>query len=713
MTRITQRFHHSLQYSILTLLLLYCTFNYGQSSILDSLTTISTNHLNDTFGIRALREISKIKLHSNLVASKEAALKSIELAKKLKDKKGIFDGYALLGDVYFYQGELAKALEYDQLYLKTAQANKDKKEISKAYNNLGSIYNEIGDYLKALNFYQSSLKIKEEMNDYNGIMLTYSNIANIFSIQNDTAKAFVYFNKAIDIAIIQKDKRILSSNYANIGVLYSNFEMLDKAKTYIYKSLKLKKEINDKTGIGRDYNRLGIICKKQKQYNKALEYYNQSLQIYKEAGDNRGLSNIYNNIGFIYLEQNKINDAITILKISETICLLNKLDNNLLDTYNGLSLCYEKNKNFTTSFNYFKKYKTLEDSLFSAENKKQMQNLLLKYESDKKDHQITTLNKDMELKKELISLKNNEISKQNRIRNLILLSLALALTLAFFIYRMYRNKLKLNDKLHSRNTEILRQKNEIEIQNAKIQYQNQKLEDLNATKDKLFSIISHDLKTPFLSIFRVTEAIKNNYELYDEKQKKDFIFGINSESENLCKLLDNLLLWSRSQRGILSFTPDFHNLKDSINEVLSILSQSAQLKEIRIIEDIDSDLYAYCDLNMAMTIFRNLISNAIKFTERKGEIIITSEEIKQHVTISFKDNGTGITESDLRTLFDVSENKTTPGTEKEKGTGLGLILCKEFVEKNNGTIKVISEIGKGSTFLITLPTKEHNIKKND
>ena len=241
-----------------------------------------------------------------------------------------------------------------------------------------------------------------------------------------------------------------------------------------------------------------------------------------------------------------------------------------------------------------------------------------------------------------------------------------------------------------------------------IQDQNKQLKELNATKDKFFSIIAHDLKNPFNTMLGFSELLFRNFDEYNVKKQKKYVSIIKEGVQNTYKLLENLLLWSRTQRGIIDFTPENRNLYLLSGDTIELLKQSAENKSITLINQIPEDIYVKTDKNMLYTILRNLISNAIKFTPKGGEItlkahVITDANKQSYAEISVKDSGVGIAEKKLSKLFNISENISIKGTEGEAGTGLGLILCKEFVEKHGGKIFVESEVSKGSKFIFTLP----------
>jgi signal transduction histidine kinase len=246
---------------------------------------------------------------------------------------------------------------------------------------------------------------------------------------------------------------------------------------------------------------------------------------------------------------------------------------------------------------------------------------------------------------------------------------------------------------------------------GKVRERTRELEEANATKDKFFSIIAHDLKNPLMTIMGFSDILTEYYESFSEKEIRENIDAINNSSTQLHKLLENLLQWARSQTGNINFNPELLSLKLIEMENFSLFLPMATAKGIKIYPEVEKNAVVYADREMITTIIRNLLSNAIKFTPKDGEITIKSETTDEFVEISIIDSGIGISEEDVEKLFRIDVHHTTLGTSEERGTGLGLILCKEFVEKHGGKIWVESEVGKGSAFKFTLPQEDGKIER--
>lgn len=274
------------------------------------------------------------------------------------------------------------------------------------------------------------------------------------------------------------------------------------------------------------------------------------------------------------------------------------------------------------------------------------------------------------------------------------------------ILRKQANELnEANTILEERQQRIEEQAEELRTQRDEVTQTNETLLKLNATKDKFFSIIAHDLKNPFTSILGFCEVLTLRYDNYDDSKRKHLIAVIDQSANNLFKLLENLLQWSRSQIGNIKFNPEEFPVPELISNITALVSNSLEEKGLKLITDYPEDLIIYADKNMLHTVLRNLVSNSIKFTE-SGEIKIKIDADTSFITFSITDTGVGMDKEKKNNIFEIGMSKSTEGTRGEQGTGLGLIICKEFVEKNGGTVGVESLVGKGSTFWFTVPVRK-------
>ncbi len=264
---------------------------------------------------------------------------------------------------------------------------------------------------------------------------------------------------------------------------------------------------------------------------------------------------------------------------------------------------------------------------------------------------------------------------------------------------------KLEEELIIANLAVALQ-SELIVAKEKAEENEIQLIELNATKDKLFSIIAHDLRSPFNSILGFSELLIENVKKYDDEEIEKYLGIINSSTQNTLVLLDNLLNWAKSQTGQAIFKPEKVILSPIIQEIFKLSNSSAKNKYIMLNYFQSEVIEVFADLNMIKTVLRNLISNAIKFTNLNGKINVYALRNDKFIEIAVSDNGVGMNEDAQNKLFRLETNKTSNGTANEKGSGLGLILCKEFVEKHGGKIWVESELGKGSVFKFELPLNQ-------
>ena len=285
-----------------------------------------------------------------------------------------------------------------------------------------------------------------------------------------------------------------------------------------------------------------------------------------------------------------------------------------------------------------------------------------------------------------------------------LIFLSAPLVLVYLRTKRLHNQKKLLEKLVEERTIEIQSKNELlELQANSLLQKNDQLKDLNSTKDKLFSIISHDLRSPFNAILGFQDLLLNSYSEFSDADRLSMIRQVHTTTNQTYYLVENLLNWARIQTNNIQPHPIRINLGKVILEKFDLYRDIAEAKGISFNHQLTDELFAFTDNNLLETILRNLINNAIKFTPSGGFILVKARKELNIIIISVSDSGIGMTQEQIETLFSLEKTQSKDGTNGEKGSGLGLILCKEFVEMNNGTISVESQIGKGSTFSFTIP----------
>jgi len=635
-----------------------------------------------------LLDTAKNYISNNPKKSSKYIKDAIILLKEYPNDSVKGQAYSFLGKTHYYLANYDSALIAWEFALETFQSTNNSKGVAELYNNIGVwYYSAASDYDKALDYYLLSLKKREEIKDSSGIASSLINIGNIYYKQNRRDKAIESYEKALFFAEAVNDKKEMSILLNNLGVEYEFKEEYEKALSYYFKSAEIKKNLNNLTSLAVTYGSIGSTYKRTKKYDKALEYYNKSIEILKENSNKHYTALIYNYISGVYKETKQYSKSLNFLNKSLSIAKeIN--DRSLLENnYKEFSDIYSILRNFKKAYIFQKKYIALHDSIFNDKSDERMKEMEVKYETEKKE-------KENQILKTQQQINELELEKKTNRQYFLLAVLLLFLILVILIYSRYRLKQKTNIVLEDANT--------------KLRISQQNLKESIDTKDKFFSIIAHDLRNPLSSLSLVSQVLEENVEELSEDKLKYYIGSISNASDSLLGLVENLLNWARTQTDKIVFSPESVDLFEIIEQNINLLKFNAEKKNIEIRNLIQKGTFVFADINLLTTVIRNLLANAVKFTNTNGFIEINLNEVNNLYEISVKDNGIGMDKDDISKLFRIDIDTTSIGNSSEKGTGLGLILCKEFVEKNGGTIKVESEQGKGSSFIFTV--KKHQDK---
>jgi len=610
---------------------------------------------------------------------------SLKISTEIKNKNFVAKILNKTGLIHKNMGNYEKALDYFIRALNTYKGMKDDKGIAICLNNIGIVYKKKGDYVNALEYYLNALEIREKIGDKNTIAQSWNNIGTIYKALDDLDNALACYLKAYEMGkniCIKKNIATFLNNIGNIYLSHTKLRDLSKALEYYKKANGLYREIKNKKGEAISLINIGEVYNEKKDYNKAIEYLKNALSISMESNNKHLISDINAEIGNVYYSMKNYHFALQYLNKSLIIAEENNFNVILKEVYLMLHEIYSSTGKYKEALEYHKKYTAKKDTLFNKEKSTKIVGMLTNYIAEKKDKEIELLTKDKKIK-------DLELDDQKNLRNYLIIISILILILAIVLYNRYHIKHKSNKLLETSNNRLL------ESESA--------LKELNSTKDKFFSIIAHDLKNP-LGVFKnMTKVLAENYDKFNQEEIHENITEINKLANNIFELIENLLQWSRSQKGEIVFNPEMVDVSMLCNNCISLLKVNALNKKILLYSEVKSGALAFADMNMLSTVIRNLVSNAIKFTKENGEIKLSSRANGKFIEISVSDTGIGISKENINNLFRIDTHFTTYGTSDEKGTGLGLILCKEFIENHGGEIRINSEVGKGTVFTFTLP----------
>ena len=574
-----------------------------------------------------------------------------------------------------------RALSFAHDAVDLADSLRFKKGLAAALENLGWILYRKGDYSRSLETSTRALKVSEECADLSLVARCLINIAAIHYEQKQFDKAIENFRNAYEIAERTGDRQTMARCYNNIAYTYLGLEEADSSFAFAVQALRMSDETGDHYMSAFALRTLGDIELMRGNNSGALKLFSQCLDISVKQDNTFLKASVLHRLGKTHNLLGNTQKAIAFL--SENIAIGERFGfkDELERAYKMASEIYYHQGDLAVAYDYQLKYINLHDSLYNQRSSEQIALMQIRFDTELKQAQIELLIRED-------ALKAGEIRSQRGWIYFYVACLALFVALATVFFHHNRNNRRGRQLLQEKNREIERQTHE--------------LRNLNAAKDKLFSIISHDLRSPVASLKALMELIS-----ISGMSQEEFSHLTQSLKRNLDSVyddLDNLLLWAQSQLNGLQATPEEIDLRELADQKIQVFRETAARKQITITNAIKPDSRVHADRNHVSLIFRNLLANAVKFNHPGGSIDLSSKQTSTHVEVSISDSGVGIEREDLDKLFNAETHFTRPGTQKEKGAGLGLLLTKEFIEVNQGSIWVASELQKGTTFTFALRT---------
>ena len=582
-----------------------------------------------------------------------------------------------------------------QLCLETISLSRQlgyQKGIGRATTSLGWIYFRRGDYVKALAHSIEALKISEKIGDHVTAAHSLNNMAAIYNEEKQYDQSLYHLKMALRIARQHGDPKAIARTLNNMGLLYLQaFHKLDSVQAYATEALLVSEKQGDRYSGAFSNRILGDILFERGESEKALKYYFRTLEL-SEGVSNSLKVETWNQIAETYIRLNKLSEAIPILSKNLEVTKMYSYRDELARSYRLLSELYHQQGKLSYSLDYLKLYTALHDSIYNEHNGMQLATLQSQFDLDLKQAQIELLTKDTQLNKKEIS--HQRIQLYATIGGLIGI-----LLIAFLLFYVNRKVSQSNVLLEHQKEALANKNREVELKSRELELQADQLALLNATKDKLFSIIGHDFRGPLNRLKGMLELVENRD--LSQQQFTSIAAALKSNLDSVSTTLENLLHWSLAQLQGIQTNPVKINLQAMVEEHIALYSELAKAKNVRLENEI-SDLLALADEDHTRVVLRNLINNAIKFSLPDGVVKISCQDEGSFVKIHVSDTGVGIEPTQLRSLFLKEKVPSTTGTHQERGAGIGLMLCQEFVENNGGRLSAASELGKGSVFSFTL-----------
>ncbi|MBB3969454.1 tetratricopeptide repeat-containing sensor histidine kinase [Mucilaginibacter phyllosphaerae] len=626
-----------------------------------------------------------------------------ELALKLNNHEALADSYVHIGISYGIRSKIDSALIYfNKGYNYAKQYNIPLTE-ARAMANIGYAYNRLNDYREAINSYFKALSVYRRLKYDFGANQCYTNIGSIYYDMDRTEIARTYFIQALaGYTKLKNDMGIASALYS-VGNCYMAAHDTEKAIEYFNKSLMIRQKIGDINGIGISRLGLGRAYIQQKKYAAALASLDTALKNMRLLGDKYFEANVLNSIADAYNSSNNYDKAIDYGNQSLNLARFVKSKTVGYEALNNLVIAYKKKGDLKNALKYQTEYVLTKDSIREEQ--------MIKDVSLIEMGRMRSENADLEKSNLAITAKNSDyLLKINKYSTVIIATcivLASAILFLGVLYRRNQSKHAINKLLTKQKEEIALINNELALLNKEINTQmelsnaqNIQLERLNHIKNKFFSIVSHDLRSP-LSTLQTLLAIYREGDIA-EKELGELLVKLEDTILTTGNFLDNLLEWSKNQLEGLQVNPVNFNVSSSINENISLFTTKIELKKLRVSNIAPGHLEAFADRNMINLVLRNLLSNSIKFCSTGDEIIFDAYVKHDRIMICIKDTGPGISAEESEKLFSLEHTLST-GTQGEKGNHLGLILCRDMVMQNKGTINFETRPGGGTCFCFDLP----------
>ncbi len=630
------------------LILLYPINNglLGQEAI-DSLESALLTVEDDQHKLELYEELIRGLAQQNPVKAVQFAEDALELAQEFPDSVLLPDLHNAVGIAHYYKGNLLISIEY---FLKARvgyeiQGRDDK--AANALNNIGVTYEEIENYEKSKEFYFESLKVHKRLN-----------------------------NLEVQTAL-----------YNNIGSAFEALDQLDSAEYYYNKSLELARDNNPDKNMANALGNLGNVYYKREKYTKALDFQRRALRYDLKNNNTIGLVETYSSMGLIYLGLNNYNRAYESFNEALSICKEHDLKSREAELYENFSDYYEQLSDFQNAYIFYLKHTQLKDSIFTLEMRKQIEDLQLSYQANKREQQIALLN-------ERNNLKDTQLQLQTtKTRLLLVFTIFTVFVLGLLILNV-RVKGKANALLQKQNEKIQQQNQELEDRSVK-------LEELSHEKDNFINVVAHDLKSPLNNITGLANLIRINGKLSEEQlHYLNLLDQVSIESKNL---VSNLLDLNKLELGLFEQQIEDFEVKDTIDKIIHNYEKAASEKNIVLKKSCPGNISIRNNREFIQRILDNLVSNAIKFSPNNKEVFISCDYNYQFLVLSVKDEGPGISKKEQQDLFKKFIKLSPRPTGGESSTGLGLAIVKLLVDKLEGEIEVLSKEKKGTEIRIKFP----------
>ncbi|WPR76313.1 ATP-binding protein [Algoriphagus sp. NG3] len=596
----------------------------------------------------------------------------------------------------YYTFDQDTAIQYGKEASLLAKKNGLQKLEANSLNILGVSYLIKAEYENALSTHLQALGIRESIQDTVGLIETTMNLGNIYYRLQELEKAVHQYEKSLKLAQLIQHERAMSLLYNNLGsyfldrwLSYKETADFNKAKEYLENSKSIKEKLNDKRSLTNTLLQLGELHYESGEKSKGIQFLTEALEIAEEMNNTEGRLSSLATLSDYHRDNNSLPQSLDYAAQAYELAQQTKSHYQISIAASKMANLSALNREFEKAYEYQRINEASTDSIFNDSRQKIRAELEIQYESEKKELENQKLVKDQELAELALTRKNELLS----------ISVVVAILLIGLVWYQRKTNLQLHtahQELKAINSKVQSQYHQIQRQSEELNSTNLKLKAANNFRDKLFSIISHDLRTPFSSL-NTSLDLWHSGDL--SQNEMDYILSnITSDAHAASSLLSNLLTWARTQMGSDEVNKTDVSLTNLISENQSLFAKQLEQKNLHMENKIHNGFAITTDKDRLNFIIRNILSNCIKFTPPGGKISIEADTCEAKA-ILIRDNGIGMNPAQVSSLFNKKQSSTN-GTNGEQGTGIGLMLCKDFADSIGATITVSSEEGKSTSFKI-------------
>ncbi|MFZ5942439.1 MAG: tetratricopeptide repeat protein [Bacteroidota bacterium] len=591
--------------------------------------------------------------------------------------------------IYKYRSRIAESIsegasmEYLRKAAELFQILNNYHEIGWTCRKMGIFYFHLGNFDKSLSYFVLGQRAFEKENYAPGIAAVENSLGAIDYTMGNKTEAMTHYNRALDFYRKSGDEAMICTVKANLGVIYYDRNDFEKALELFGEAANGFLEGGNYEGLASVYSNIALVYSKQGFSRKAAATLKKAIDYAEKGESHYFLSIALNNIGSVYTDMNRLDSAAYYLEQGRRVSDSLGYKDIYVETLVESARLMDSARNYREAYRYQVKASGIREDLFNQDVSSRIAELSLSHEQEMKEQEFEK------------AMNQKEIQS---ILNKIFILLLVVTVAAIVLTRLnLRAKKKANNLLKEKNQQL----NEI---NEQLKNSEEALKKLNASKDRLFSIVAHDLRNPIAAVTGFSELLSSEFDHLDDTTRKEYIAQIIQGVQRTQNLLENLLIWSRSQMKSIRYKPDFVPVCTLLEESIKPLKINLNHKKISVSTDCRGNVDIFVDRDMILTVVRNLLMNAIKFSFPGGTINIRVSNDESNCYIKITDQGIGIQPEIQEKLLDKNSNiHSTPGTSGESGSGLGLAICVEFTETNRGTLSVDSAPGKGSTFTLSLP----------